>query len=751
MRIINFKYKKITFRAIIIILPILFLLIFFNSDSDNNISSDLDSKQIETFNLGTTKFATKVGDDKFQIYQNGTWEDITIKGVNMGIAKPGSFPGEVAITKDEYRRWFEYIGEMNANAIRVYTLHPPEFYEAFYEYNMQADEPLYLFHGVWINEENLLDNQDAFSDINSESFKSSIADTIDVIHGNKYIEKQPGHAGGRYVADISPYVIGFIIGVEWDPYVVNNTNILYPNKEQFNGEYISSRNGSPFEIWLAEMMNYTIDYEMQNYNWQRPISFTNWVTTDLLEHPSEPSEKEDLVSVDPNNIISSSNHYAGLFASYHVYPYYPDFLNYDPEYYNYVDADRQKNNYAGYLNDLKKNHDMPILVAEFGVPSSRGLTHLNIYGMNQGMHTEKEQGNIDSKLFKNIIDEGFAGGLVFTWQDEWFKRTWNTMDYDNPDRRPFWSNVQTNEQHFGLLSFEPGVTQKIRIDGEKNDWIDNGIVGLYENSNKGIINNFYATSDEAYIYFMIELADDIEISSWDDFSFLIYLDTIEQQGNESLPELENIKLDFGIDFVIQINGQDNSRVLVDSYYDPFYYQYGYQLKMIPYLEYASKKNNGIYHNINLALNKELYIPNQDKYIPFNSYETGKLTFGISDPHKESYNSLSDFYYDQENNVIELRIPWALLNIKDPSQKEIMDDLWETGLTGSNFIQGIKLGVVMYDNQKESILDSLPEIENDLLEKERLAFYQWPNWEVPTYHERLKESYYIMKDTFAEYQ
>ncbi|MFP3472391.1 hypothetical protein R0J90_20260, partial [Micrococcus sp. SIMBA_144] len=69
----------------------------------------------------------------------------------MGIAKPGSFPGETAISKEEYLRWFKQIGAMNANALRIYTIHPPEFYEAFYEYNQMADEPLYLFHGAWVN------------------------------------------------------------------------------------------------------------------------------------------------------------------------------------------------------------------------------------------------------------------------------------------------------------------------------------------------------------------------------------------------------------------------------------------------------------------------------------------------------------------------------------------------------------------------------------------------------------------------
>lgn len=38
-----------------------------------------------------------------QHYTGGKWEDWTIKGVNLGMAKPGAFPGDAAITKAEYK------------------------------------------------------------------------------------------------------------------------------------------------------------------------------------------------------------------------------------------------------------------------------------------------------------------------------------------------------------------------------------------------------------------------------------------------------------------------------------------------------------------------------------------------------------------------------------------------------------------------------------------------------------------------
>lgn len=47
---------------------------------------------------------------------------------------------------------------------------------------------------------------------------------VDLIHGNKTIEPSPGHAHGVYESDVSQYIIGWIIGVEWNPEVVLSTN-----------------------------------------------------------------------------------------------------------------------------------------------------------------------------------------------------------------------------------------------------------------------------------------------------------------------------------------------------------------------------------------------------------------------------------------------------------------------------------------------------------------------------------------------
>ena len=66
------------------------------------------------------------------------YEAFEIRGVNMGVGIPGEWATDYAIDKETYLRWFQYIQDMGANTIRVYTILHDDFYNAFYEYNTAA-------------------------------------------------------------------------------------------------------------------------------------------------------------------------------------------------------------------------------------------------------------------------------------------------------------------------------------------------------------------------------------------------------------------------------------------------------------------------------------------------------------------------------------------------------------------------------------------------------------------------------------
>ncbi|WP_232329798.1 MULTISPECIES: hypothetical protein [unclassified Sporosarcina] len=630
----------------------------------------------------------------------------------------------------KYYRWFEAIGEMNANTIRVYTLHPPDFYHALKAYNEAHDTPIYVMHGVWINEESLEESLDAFEKVNLKDFRKEMIQLVDVIHGNVTVPARPGHASGVYDADISQWVTAWMIGIEWYPFMVENTNKIHPDLGEYKGKYFETKGAAAFEYWLAEQMDILVSHEVSSYQQIRPMSFVNWVTTDLLTHPSDSSGQEDIVSVNPNLIYTKDEmNKPGQFASYHVYSYYPDFLNYEKKYREFIDFRGAKNNYAGYLKDLHEAHRLPILVAEFGIPASRGKTHDNPFGWNQGFISEDQQGEILTHLYEDILQEGLMGGLVFSWQDEWFKRTWNTADYDNPDRRPYWSNIQTNEQKFGLVSFDP---LKIKVAGYEEEWPTDP---LYEKKN-GLLKKMYADHDETYLYVRVDY-DESVFNETDALN--IVFDTVPGRGNNRASRMQDIRFTNGLEFIAKINGA-KSRMLIDPHYDLFHHDYGKDAGFVP--DKAVKDQTDQFIPMNYALNKKYLVKNEKRYIPFSYYETGKLREGNGDPASAEYDSLAD--YHMRDGMLELRLPWLLLQATDPSKKEFIENLLDDRTRTRINVDEIFIGAVLTSANGE-VLDSFPAVKKgkvDLLES-----YTWDNWQVPMYEERLKKSYYYLQEAF----
>lgn len=644
----------------------------------------------------------------FQVYdsKNNKWSNLFLTGVNIGLGNPAHFPGEYAVTKEEYARWFKQIGEMNANTIRVYTTQMPYFYEALDEYNKTAKNPIYLIQGVYLNEEDIAKYSDVYAENKKiqRDFIKDIKIQTDIIHGNANIRKSYGHAYGRYTTDVSQYVIGWILGVEWDPELVANTDKNNKNITSYNGQYVSTTKASPFEVFLASSSDALLKYETNKYDSQRPVALCNWVTTDPLTHKNEPNEKEDMASVDTEHIKAKGSFKAGFFASYHIYPYYPESLIYQPEY------KKTGNPYKAYLKELNKHHSMPVLVAEVGIPSSRGITHANpISGYNQGNISEKSQGKILKNLITDIHDSGYMGALVFSWQDEWFKRTWNTMDLDDPQGRASWLDYQTCESNFGLLSFDPGQKEPAAtIDGNTKEWDKEDL------TTKSSYTNIYTKNDEGYIYLKVDK------KKKNNDPIIIGIDTIKGQGNRTYKGKD---LGCDADFVLIIDGKKNTKILVDTYYDPTYYMYAIKTGQLKTDKKREKKGSGEFVPITQVLNKELYLPQTKETLPFSTFDTGKLTYGINNPSSDNYNSLADFYI--KDNTTEVRIPYLLLNITNPSKNLILDDFYKND--GFKMIKGD--GITFSANGNT-------------------GHYSWKNWDTPTFHERLKPAYYTLQEYFA---
>lgn len=682
---------------------------------------------------GEVAYFSKAEGEQLYIDEGDGFGEFEIRGVNLGLGKPGYFATEAAISKEEYLRWFGQMQEMGANVVRIYTIGPEAFYDAFYEYNRENPKPLYLIHGVWVDDYLLNSSYGALEQEFYQPFLEDCKDVVDVVHGRYKTRKTEGIFPQKYDRDISPWVYGYILGVEWEPTLAAYTDQSFDQLPQYQGEYLRTENGSNFEIFLAATGDAVISYETEKYGTQRVVAFSNWPTTDPQEYPEVMTRYFSKCGfIDVEHIKTTEAFPCGQFASYHIYPYYPD-------YYSYFEA-HEENTYLQYLTDINEHHTMPVVISEFGVPSSRGMAAYEALGRNQGHMSETQQGEALVSMYEDIKAAGSAGGIVFTWQDEWFKRTWNTMAGTDLDVTAYWSNYQTNEQYFGLLSFDPGEEESIcYVDGEKGDWSEEDIVTEQDGYRLSM------KYDEKFIYFLVE-KDGLDIT---EDKLYLPIDTTPKSGALQAENLGNIRMSHPADFVIELDGRENSRVWVQEYYDMISALY---FDEIGFENFFSKtfpeKESSRFMQIWLFLQKYVYYEKDsltsddknDREIAFyefdrtnklqyevqDKYETGKLTYGNANPAAEAFHSLADFCGG--SGFVEIKLPWQLLNFSDPVEMKIHDDYYEH--YGVEYLR--------IDEMRVGVGDGRETIEMKAFPLKKMG-------KKPAYHERLKESYSILQE------
>lgn len=653
-------------------------------------------------------------DRYFYTAQDDVWTFAYLKGVNMGLTEATTDLANPNVSYETYRAWLTQIAQMHANTVRVFTVMPPQFYAALHDHNAATSQPLYLLQGIWFNENDMYACDNAFAEEGRivTAFKRAVRETLDIVHGNSdytaYGEIQPA----VYAHDVSPYVAGFILGLEWDPGFVERTNAQL-SRAGYAGQYLTTtEKAAPFESFLCEIGDYLIAYETQTYAAQTPVAFLNWQTTDTLTHTNEPFEEEDRVAVNTEAITATGDYYSGLFAAVDVYPYYPEFMNHQPEYLQ-PDETGTLNTYRAYLADLRTQYSVPVLVAEFGAPTSRGKAHESAMGIAQGGLTEEEQGKAIVRMMEDIACEGYAGSMIFSWQDEWFKQTWNTFQYAPDDAAVRTPNVQSAEQSYGLLAMEAGEHTVCLVDGQTEEWRDISPVVQRGGS------SLSAMWDEAYLYIRIETTG----FSFDSDTLLVPIQ-ITGRGSASATAYD-ATFTRAADFLLVIQGEKETRLLTDAYQDLFYYTYAREKGVFATDSRFESPGSGLYNPIRQFLSNEIVLPLSGEIISPQFVESGLLTYGITDPSDPQYCSLADFYC--HGNVIELRIPWYLLNVMNSTIGVCLNNFYAGDGVDVTDMPGVWLGL---GSPGET---AIPLEDIGYFTKERSSF-----------HTRLKKSYAIVQ-------
>ena len=639
-----------------------------------------------TLKRGGLKLPARIQGRDLALAYEGKFATRFWPGVNLGVTVPGHHPGELAPTRADYDRWLDGMRALGARVVRVYTILRPVFYEALDAHNRRHPEaPLYFIQGVWVPEEEFVAGRDAYAPAVTDGFDEEIGDAVAVVHGDAELPERPGRASGRYTTDVARWLLAWSPGVEWDPEATRATDARNRDAPRPPGRYIAA---SPMERWIAARLDHLASLEAER-GWSRPVTFTNWLTTDPLEHPREPLRNEDLVSIDATHLRATDRWPGGFFASYHVYPYYPDFLRLE-----YRDA---RDPYAAYLRELKAHHSgQAVMVTEFGVPSGIGAAHRGPLGRDQGDHSEQEAAAVDADLLAAIEREGYAGGVLFEWTDEWFKRTWNTLELEREASRPLWRNVLTNEEQFGVVAVEPGARPVVTVDGRDSEWEAGG--------------RLRAKHDAGYLYLLLRDRGGEPLTIGFD---------VRPGGNRGLPGRPGVTP--GADVALTVGPGRRARVEHAAWTDPISYLYGVARGYVPVEPADLERGSGAWVSPRLILNRPHTVPGTSERRPTELLDVGSLRWGTADPAARGFDSRVTAAGDEA--VTELRIPWALLTFSDPATHTV----WEPRVDGS--VGERRVGAMRIALAGEAV------------------DYEWEDWTSVRWHERRKAGWETLARAF----
>lgn len=698
------------------IILILCTAAWFFLSSRISLNINLGEKQVEA---GTFQVEGKeiyhVTDQEKELFE--------IRGVNLESILPGHFITDFAVSKEQYKEWFQLIQEMGANTIRIPTILNSGFYDALYSFNSekeaQGGDPLYLIQALWVTDYAQDSRNDAYSDDFFGQLRIDVRNAVDIIHGNKLLPYAKTRGSGWYTKDVSKWVAGITLGTTWRGDTSAYTNHMRSESLYEGKWFCASEDASQFENMLARLLDILMDYESTKYGQQHLVSIASEPVTD-------PFDYEDIIDVqinkydriDAEHIIAEDTVLSGFFVSFKLYDFCPDILDYLTEeeqerLSEILPGISRSGAYDGYLELLEKYYSIPVVVGDCGFSTSRGITKVTDgrYGL-----TEKQQGEALVRLYQECQKTGFSGMVISNWQDDWSQTDWNIYPLTDKEREPFWHNVQAEAQGYGLLAFEPGEEATVIVDGDPSEW----------KGDEPVVSNewgsVFCRQDEAYLYLYVERTGTSEEKLY------IPIDVTQNSGSKTCTK-EKLTFERGADFLLCLEGDSYAQLLVQTYYDPWRAAWNQNIEHIDaYTISVPDPDEDEFIAMRMVLESDPIYSEEWNKRNSPTFDTGLLRFGIADPESDEYDSLADFY--TLGSCTEIRIPWELLNFQDPSDRTVHDDYYEHyGIEGEK-IKQIYLG--LGSNSKE---------EQDI-SMEAFRVKAWGR--NVRYHQRLKRSYYIVQ-------
>jgi hypothetical protein len=153
-------------------------------------------------------------------------------------------------------------------------------------------------------------------------------------------------------------------------------------------------------------------------------------------------------------------------------------------------------------------------------------------------------------------------------------------------------------------------------------------------------------------------------------------------------------------------------------------------------------DDGTYDTLMVATNRRR-IGRDGTVYPERADDRNRLTFA-----RQQETTLADWYADSSTGTIELRLPWGMLHVLDPSSHLVLQ-----GRPGARDPEGVPTPGFRFIVQSYDPRD--PARGGDVLPRGagpgrfgEAPPWHWTGWETPTWHAELKPQFHAMRETFA---
>jgi hypothetical protein len=218
------------------------------------------------------------------------------------------------------------------------------------------------------------------------------------------------------------------------------------------------------------------------------------------------------------------------------------------------------------------------------------------------------------------------------------------------------------------------------------------------------------------------------------------------RGEFRLPGV--LGLGIGVEFYLALTDSTEGRLFVSQSYNPYIVPRAGMgpTDLDPFYNFLctveSRSDAGQFDSLFVTTNR-FRVTRDGTMIPARGVDRGRLRYG-----RASDSSLSDWYVDRRTGpgrLIEVRLPWALLNVTDPSSRTVLTGIREGGpqvggVVSTTTTDGFRFVVAGLSRANDRITAYLP---GD-------STYVWPTWEEPSWHEHLKPAYYAMRDLWGSW-